>query len=487
MGKAFDIFDLFGKLGSFWDFHMVREEQNKIENIVALSLENDLLHEVDQTGRGLGGLTVQTKRNIAVYFSPETAFKTYSAPGEDPVRFDQQALDAGITTAEFFHVVPFESDVFTPLHVSSKKGPLALNVDFFYSNDYLWFVSPLEQLFANGELIIKLARHEISSYFRSTLRTTTPYFNTDIIADFYRNKLELRGLERATQIVGRLPVIRLGGKVVAKHPHKEGFKYFFDSEEVVSVPFPHEEFIVQQFVGPNTVPISGPISFILPEEDNDLWYRKTDWCHGLSLEGLTIYHGLLVQDNNTWAFTNGMDFRSVNGDKVHARMHLIGSVDVQDVFWKEVARRETITGEYLNDFIGLGNEVSPNYQDTQEITPDGLLYALAEFPNTKRVNPLDIFFQVILKDFCFVVVLDEQYLTNREEVINFIRQNAPPNIYPIIRIKKADGGVVDLALEGFYKKLHLLVDEEGVAIALNAKWLGRFEDEPDDQDLDPFP
>lgn len=470
MKHTFDTEDLFLRVGSFWQNHMVRSEQLRVQKLISLPLTQKLFSVLDNSVKALSNQVSQIEELISISWRDVEAFKTYTPLNNTPEPITA-SLPSGST--ELFYVIPFDQAGITPLTIQSKQGVLSLNVDFFYKFDYIWFVEPLQNLFSNNECLILKAKNTINSYFSYTAQTETVYDNIDVVIDFEKNRLELQGLVHASNVVAKLPFVRKGGTLIDKKEYLDGFIYRFNSGELIKIPFVHKPLELNKFYPKNFVLDTNVLKFYFPKRDNPYWYQAIDWTYGLSLQQISTFHGLILPNNDMFAYTYGQDYGSIDGSKVHTRILLVGDYNTQVDYWNEVALKETATGRYLNEFIGLTNETMPNLSSIESVTPDGAMFDFASLPNTKLVNPIDIYFQAILKDTIFVVEIDERYITNKAELITFIKRNTPPNISPIIRIRKTDTEVIDYVLEDQFNTLNLLVDSNNNPIIINGEFLQR--------------
>jgi hypothetical protein len=472
MGNEITSAELFVGAGSFWTNHAQKQEQAKVESVISLVLNNTLLKDIEAIGRGLGTLEDQLVRSEVYTYNFEDAFMTFSSPGSTPVPYIAGDI---VVAQESFHVVKWTLDDVTPTAIRTQNGDvLGLNIDYWYSDGYLWFTVPSEELFLENSFIIESGVKNVPSWYAYLLRTKTPYKNTDLIEYFYKGQRDLRGLELATHVVAGMPILRQAGTVVLINDIGEGSRYFMDTGEVLDVPFSHDKFTVGEFLRENTVVRKGGVEFIMPDPENPLWYRATNWEYGLSLQGLTIFEGLVVPDKLMPAYSVGEDPGSLNASKLHARMVLVGHWDTQEEYWETVSKAETESGYYINSIVGLEPENQySNYTIDSPLAPGGLLPCILGFPNTELVNPLEVYFEAILKDKTFIVVIDETKVDNKQEIIDFINDNVIDGIYPIIRIKKSDGGYVDYQIEKFYRTYEFLADENGVALAMRAESLQR--------------
>jgi hypothetical protein len=481
MKETYNKFELFNRTGSFWLLHAEKSEQEKVINLIDLSRQNKMTHSLESTAKAFGPLEQQSVKDVVYQFNGEDVFKTYSVIGDDPV--DAASVEQStVDTYDRYYVLPFDPKDYVPYTMFSKEGDLCLNVDFYLSNGYLWFNKDPRILFNLNTILIRTGPLNAVSAYSYVIRSDTAYFNTDLIVDFFRNKLELRGLEKATHVLAGVPIFRKAGRIIQKHPYKDGQLYITDNQEVVKVPFYHKELSVRDYVTDNQLIEQSIIRFYFPDCENPRWYRQTNWDCGLSLELMTKYQGLIVPDLDTFAFTQGEDPGSVNGSKTHARVMLYGWFEEQEQYWADVRATETRTGRYLNDYIGLGNEESPNYNEMLEVTCAGMLPDISSLPNTKLLNPLDLYFEMILKDKTFVVEIDERHVSNKQEIVDFVREYTPPGIFPIVRIRKNDEIVIDEVVED-YLQLHLLKDYKGRPFIGDTNWIQKPNDDvecPDD-------
>jgi len=454
-----DQYDLCNRAGSFWDKHMSRSEKTKVQKLISLNLNNTYFNTLDNCIRGV---TKGAQIEIAYVHSWED--KQVIVTESSILALTIVPIINPLSSSPTYkYLIPVKGDTI-PLKIKSFKGILELEKDFDVALEYIWFREPLNLLFENNECLIEEAKKIVPSFFTHTYQTKTPYENYDLVVDFIKNKLELSGLEKATTVVAGLPIIRRGGVLLGRDTDSYKTVYTFDSGEVIPVYITHKELLVGSFYTPNTLLEDTGLTFHFPDRKDNYWYRRMNWDYGLSLEKITTYEGLLAQDSLTYAFTAGQDPLSNNGSKVHTRMWLVGYDGIQDSYWEEVARKETISGEYINSIIGLGNETTPNYNSIKATTAPTLEPAISSLPNIKLVNAVDVYFQYILKDRCFIVEIDERKIKNKQEVLNFILKNSPPNIIPLVRIRKTDYIVVDATIEDDYEKLFLITDANGVPI-----------------------
>lgn len=467
--QVFDKDSLLNRAGSFWLNHMNRDEIARVKDLISLTLENNMFNTLDNSVKALSNYGDQIETNFTITWTEKNSITTLTKPGNGkPV--PEKNIDNNLS---YYYLVPFEIDNKKPLKIKSNVGELLINKDFFLDFNYLWFKQPLTELFNNNFLIVKEASVTIPSHFSYTLQTDLVYKNADVVADHIKNKLELSGLKKASHAVAGLQIIRKGGTLEKKTEFENGFEYEFSSGEILQVPYEHEELEYNKHYCEKTVIENNFLQFYFPERNNPYWYRKINWVWGLSLQNVTNFEGLLLPDQDLFAFTAGQDYASKNGNKVHSRILLVGQFDTQTEYWEEVARRETETGRYFNDVIGLDNESSPNFNMIKLSTHKDLMHEISKLPNTKLVNPIDVYFKHVLKDKVFVVVIDENFISEKEEVINFIYKNSPSNIVPIIRIKKKENVIVDYLMDGYYDNLRLVSTEEGVPLVDSSKILQR--------------
>jgi hypothetical protein len=418
----FETEDLVDSIGSAWYRHLHKNAVSLRDALLNLSLRTTLYRQFEELIKDLSYSKDPKIYDIHVPFTPEDInIKT-------------------INDVEHYGVV-YQEDI-TPLSVQNGE-------DFVLDSGYIYFPEKLEVRFPEMAFIILEAEHHRPSIYKYILDTETPYENIDFIMDYFKNGMDKLSFQQAIYSIAKLPRLETAEKTKLMNISEDAgvTTYTFENKEELEIDYQHRKLSLFQSYDRTHMFLGEPLNFHTKlHGSNDNWYRVMDWSYGLSLDPLTTYQNLIVPPFDVYAYAGGMDYDSKNGDKVHARFQLIGDYAQQTEFWEAVAKRETLSKNYLNQVIGLPNEDPVNnLANIEAATPEGLDPAIVALPDKTTVNPLDLVMKYFLGDVAFITVCNRDLVENIDELFTWIKKHQPLGIVPINRVEKTlDGTKINI-------------------------------------------
>ena len=307
---------------------------------------------------------------------------------------------------------------FNPISIQSPiKGELTVNNDFFETKDFLLFVENPNDLFKNGKFLVSLAKVNFPSVYRFPLRAedlkkieSNKYFTA-----FSRFQQSLDKFRLAFCAYCGVGVVDQTSELLAKVINKDdSITYVFD-RQIIKIDYDHTHLIVGQTY--NKDHIIGESVEVYYDKGKEGWWRKIDWKDGLCLNTISdLAEGMNTPVKTFKNLRIPNKSQNVEIDGNHLRIELVGKIEDQDAYW--------------------------NYVKTQELAQNKYLLNSIEGDVGAKENPLDVFFNVVLKHKCFVVVIDEDKTPYAKKGVEFIRREVSIGATAIILYrKKIDAGI----------------------------------------------
>lgn len=410
--------EIFANLGSFWYSNLGETAKGQAKSISTLPLYSTLNTQLVNALGNLYGKERFNVKHIIHKFTLPSIVVTDKSPGEDPTPYYPNTTPS----EDLFYVIPFTKNI-KVLSILSKYEEMVTGVHFYHSNNHLWFRKNPKDLFTNNTIHILFGNSETVSFLNYPLKSYDVSINTSYLSDYYRNEQSPRKFILALAAAMRLPIITETSVLIDRKVFGDRTVYYFDNE-TITVDYDHTPLEVGKVYFADTL-IGDPIKFHTYTTRSPEWYRDLDWSSGLSLDNLTKYKGLLLPDELRTATLVEKD-----GDNIHVRIDIdYSNQTIFDNYWEDVKRREKETGYYLNNIIGF----SPS---------DAI-------GSTKQVNPLEVYFEGLLKKKGVVIYLDNSKIGDISSGIEFIKRELYFGIVPIILLETEE------------RILNLLITDDG--------------------------
>lgn len=446
---------MFSSIGSFWT--TVFKEQDKVRILMELALRTRMVGDFNRAVQNFAGdaALASLNRHVFVGFEQndviETGMQVFDGVPQNEYGLSNDAATVYDGMRIKYWALPLTDII--PVAIQANDRQLVLGVDFFIqANRYIYFRQDPRQMFPpSGYLVVRGYELEPRSYISYFTQTHAPG-NDDLVVKYFRVAQTPQYFKLALAAVGRLGILRYGGKLLAvtrTDNSTDEVVYVFD-KEAVRVDYKHTELVVGEIYEPLTI-VGNVIQVLQADRKQKAWWRKLDWRGGLTLDPLIPgVRGLPLVDNWVPAYVAGQDPGSQAGSKVHAQVRLGGDFYQEQEFWNRVRSNETRNGFYLNTVIGLPNQAGsedPTIPDTFEkllaaseeanvlnfqLGLDPEVPDVASLPGTKQVNPLDVFFQAVLDDVGYVIAFDQSQLRHQKDVFDFLTREMPVGCCPVI-------------------------------------------------------
>jgi hypothetical protein len=468
-------------VGSFWSDNVANREQVYglvdacFKTTLFSQFENGLKQLLNRQDLFISNVVLEyDERDVRYSGNRVTGAAVSDESPEEYLHEDPNKLDEGTSHTWWIPLTaikvtqglqPDVKEIVKPIRILAAKKELVLNSDFYINNDCLQFVENPKKLFNKSKMLITTGVLDSPSIYRFPLKV-----------DGLRDSAAMVRFSRVNQSPHnfKIAVADLAGQKYLKHTQRllhitevEGKVTYTFEKEVITTDYPHERLVADTIYKREHI-IGDNIKIITASNHNKRWWREVDLHGGLALGTLTGDHGILVPDSSVMAYIADSDKNSINGSKAHVRLDLTGSADLQDAYWKRVAERETLLGEYLNDVVGIGHDgaADPNFNDANfigifqrlealyaKINEFNRVYSLPkEFRNIKRlrdsnlidpdnvnatpgvvyVNAIDTFFESILASRAMIITINLSGISNVSEVVKFIDSEKPVGCIPII-------------------------------------------------------
>lgn len=479
-------------LGSFWNSLFANPEQ-----VLALSnlpRQTPLIGDFKSIFNDLSGNHAAARRKTfyTVYFKQDQIIRTGSQFFDDRHATTEFGTNDSDSTFHFnFYRMPYSAmhmSQVTPALIQASGRTLALGIDFFLDNDFIFFRQDPASLFPLGYYTVVSG---IDTNYRPImadfLGINSPQYQ-DLITQYVKKYQTPGWFKLAAAAAAGMGILRHSGKLVDIQTSVYDTIYIFENE-TIRIPYDHIPLVVGNFYPKHY--IIGDGLQILYSNSNDRWWRQINWHGGICLDPLIpTFKGLQLLDGDTYAFVAGSDPGSVNGSQAHIRLDLENEDwQLEEEYWEKVAMSETNLGFYLNNVIGLNDAIdggNPAIIDTfaklmsaNELANDlnieqGWPLEKPDYeilPDKLRVNALDIFFQAVLADIAVVIYADPTRIGDPQGLYSFLRSEMTPGATPVIvsfppavQGDFLDNGAGDLFndLAAFYPYVYLAVTDAGV-------------------------
>lgn len=410
-----------------------------------------------QLRKSLESLTGETRRSLLEHeliafdqdtvhisgqlsFNDETVYATY----EQPANYIYGAFRTS------YYVIA--SNGVVPLQIVCWLRTLILGIDFFQvGHRWLYFRDDPRVIFPDSRILVRYGYRDDVSTLWTFLHRHNAAENQDILAAYLRQWQTPKYFRLALNAVAGQCIVRKGGRLQAiQRPDETTWVYVFDNE-IVKVSYAHTELEVATYYAPLTI-IGDAIQVLVPSADQAAWWRQVDWSGGLSLDPFINVKGLHLRDDVVWAYPASEEVTAIAGTKLHTRLRLGDSFDVESVYWAQVAVREKVTGRYLNDYLGLSTSDPDEFEallarfetanawnawrGLPKETPD-----VASLEGVRQVNALDIYFETAIGAKGLIVYIDSTKLTPQQMVkaYHFLRSDMLTGCTPVVFVKGYDG------------------------------------------------
>ena len=441
-------------MGSFWN--SVFKDQSQVRVLLDSVLRTQVIGNFFSAIYNFAGdaRSASLVRHVEVSFKfnkiIETGTQIYGDPEREAVFGENTDAKTvyGLYQMRYW-ALPLKDII--PFSIQTKTRQWIIGSDFLiHRKRYIYFREDPRKAFPDSRyLVVRGRRTNYRSYVSFFTQVDVPE-NEDLIVKYFRTSQTPKYFKLAICVVAGMGIIRKGGMLRAKTVCASGDVIYAFDEEMVRVCYPHEHLIENQEYQPLTI-IGDMIQVFQAETKPSFWWRQIDWRGGMALDPiLSGFRNLFLPDAETVAYTAGQDDGSVAGNKVHARLRLTDDFQQEKPYWDYVQARETETGYYLNNVIGLSEEADSGLDDVND-TFEKLLRHTEEanllnqfmgfdleqpqfesMPHIKWVNALDVFFQALLGLTSFVIVIDQNKLKRQKETFSFIARELSAGGTPII-------------------------------------------------------
>lgn len=389
--------NILSQLGSFWYNNTTQETQDQAKYFADLALRLNLKTDFENVVKNLTNADVDYyKTNFFLYYNDTDVVHTDSTPGtNNPQPWDPSS----IIITKYYTIPKKEADI-EPLSLLAKKKPLYLGIDFFISEDYIWFLENPIDLFPDNKIYVMLSYNKEDSLFSYPMNVTGEVLEDSTkaltyITKYYKNAQSPKYLKLALASLGKLPIIQKGGQIQEVVTLGDTTRYIFE-DETINVSFAHTEFDPFTFQPAETV-VGQALEIVNSKTHGNNWWSLIDWGSEFDLYP---YTGLDVKLPNSSQIIN-----SAGGDNIE--ISLLGTE--QNLFWQRIHEKENANNEYII------NHISENVGDS--------------------INPIELFFRLLFNKKGVLIYIDSDIVQNVDVVESFLKQNLPFGWVPIIRIQ----------------------------------------------------
>ena len=340
---------VFGRVGSFWNSNLTEEAEAQAQLMVESTAINSLRKSLLELISRLTDASSVDSECITILIPPSQVINL----SPNPLPGWTMTLPEGVE----------------PIALITKQGRLVTGADFSFFDQILTLRQDPATLFSLPAIQVLCAKRSQRSAFTYPLllEVDTPFVQE--VAQYFRNNQSASQFQRAVAVAAGYAVMPCDGTVLQVQPNTIiGAKYVF-ADRIIDTNYDHTFLTVGQFVPEGTV-IGGLVNVWAPSNGAPQWYRTINWSAGLSLDHISAFKGITVPDSNVLATTTTASIAYPSS--YHSQMSLLGDPTVLAKFWYHQAAAEDLCGNFLAPSLGLAS------------------------PGTTTVNPLDIFFQVIL-------------------------------------------------------------------------------------------
>lgn len=437
---------LFGRAGSFWTSSFA--EKDRALQLVELMGQNRVIQDFS---RGLNRLAARPPASDVVaqrwlFFEPSEVIATGAVDLDDPLlRLDDNQRTATLDAKDIrYWGIPLES--LLPLRIQAGYQSFTLGVDFFASANQKWLLfrrNPAE--FApEGRLLVSAGRRlGQPSWWSYLLQVEVSDTALPHVIDYVRNHQTPAQFERALAAVAGLTLLPAKGEL--RHISTNGSRttYLFD-RFTLKVGYKHTLLEVGKTYPKHFIVGDGvKVHQANPNKPGTDWWKAVQWGPGMVLDPIIRDPKLKLLNSLVPAYATGSYGSGVLVGRMHVRFQLSGDFWSEAHYWQEVGAREELTGQYLNEFVGLESDDGTDYRRLLAATEaanqiNTILRlpreepAVGSLPNIKLVNPLDLLFQTVLGVKAYVVELRPHHCPNSKALRAFLKRYLPLTGTPIV-------------------------------------------------------
>ena len=373
----------FSRIGSFWSSVASPDTRTKARRIVEAVEQNAGMSAIDRE---------------AVRLTDNAGIRGAHLDIEVPV---ESVVWVPGTPYDVWRMSITESIV--PLALSTKLGPRVLGNDYSYSNGVLTFRESVFSLFDFPRVHVNAYQEVLFNTHNYALWLEAPVQNLQEVARYCRENQTAAQFQKAIAVAAGYVVLPFTGVLQARI----GNTYVFDAG-IVDVVYQHTPLTVGYTYDAGTV-VGGVVRVYASDGVDLTWYQRLDWTQGLSLDSLTPFTGLSVQDASVTV--SATTESTQHAGKYHVTAPLVGDSGLQVKFWAHQAAAEDRANSFISTALGLGSG------------------------GTASVNLLDFFFTYILGARGIVIDLPvySDSTDYHARALRFIAREAPAGSIPIIR------------------------------------------------------
>lgn len=298
---------------------------------------------------------------------------------------------------------------FVPLRVRSFGGAEFFNgLDFEVGEGVLVMRRPPAEIFPNNQILIESAWRRQSHLFNYTLALGDIEGSVAPVVKWARDEQSAATFLQALACACNFVIAPWDSTVISRAEMCGRYVYEF-AEGVLEVRYPHVLLSPGDTVDAGEV-VGGVLEILAPGYTGDAsWWRTIPWNSGLSLDALCPFVGLVIPDTPCRATAV-----SQTGSNLHVEIAL-GNEDTvsEGKFWTAQHRSERMTGNYLNDLVGL-----------------------ASIGDFTYLNPLELYFKYLLAARSWIVTrkMFSSWDNDRAERFrHFVKREAPFSGLIIVR------------------------------------------------------
>lgn len=340
---------MFGRVGSFWNSNLTEEAELQAQLMVNSTTLNSTRSSA-----------VELISRLTDASAVDSECFTITIPPDQIITLSPNPLPGWIMTLP---------EGVEPIALLTKQGRLVTGADFSFFDRILTLRQDPSTLFSLPAIQVLCAKkcQQSAFLYPLMLEVDTPFFQE--VAQYFRNNQSASQFQRAVAVAAGYAVMPVDGTVLQVQPLTLGGARYVFADRVIVARYSHTFLTVGQFVPEGTV-VGGLVNVWAPTNGAAQWYRAINWSAGLSLDHISAFKGITVPDSNVLATTTTASVAYPS--KYHSQMSLLGDPTVLAKFWYHQAAAEDLCGNFLAPSLGLAS------------------------PGSTAVNPLDIFFQVIL-------------------------------------------------------------------------------------------
>ena len=318
---------------------------------------------------------------------------------------------------------------------SEEYGRLLLNLDFFETDNFYVFRADPRVLFKNNSILVASADASIKSIYRFPLRQDTIWHlkRAKYLSRYARFEQSLRSFELALASVTGQEILEKDSEVLDKT--KGSTNYILDTG-ILNINYEHEELEIGSSYEKDTIVGSGVLVH-RKRTNTDKWWRRVSWGQGLDLYHITDYSGIIVQNTIEPVIAKKEIIDGVA--RWFISFDLLGPATdaTKAEYWDSVHAFEKESGEYITDALGITDRLDAG--------------------ETVYLNPLDLFFEIVLGDTSVVVEINATKVPDVDNALKYLQQELPVGaasitlIHVSVEDKISGGDIIDrIELSGDY-------------------------------------